>query len=616
MDDFNWEVSDDEWEEMMESQVTKKIKVDNLEVTENNAKKEEPKAQNNEILKEEEDNEEEEEEVWEEIEDLPNPNKILDNKELINNLENKIQQESNQPLTITINLPQIYTKNIKKRANYQLNKQQKEKLILIHRAYLTTYINFGLYLNSFHYDNYLKAILLSHLDPNLLIKFPITNKDTLEYTLSCIKLIGNWWDYKFKIINGCSLCDQKEKSNIKSDLYQSSMTLKGCECNKNILLIIIFKLIGFQTRIITEMMIPIIYFPFATEDENTIDKQIELIKFNKYQLWGELLLPFNQNWIPFKDFEYFNIKGENENYTNYNKLKNHKKYYLNYTIGFSDTTIDLTNKYVNDFLSKHIKLRQRFLSTDNHRNWLKDYLSTLISSGFEEEWETLSKKQEVKNLINEKMPTNLKGFKNHPLVVLQRYIPKNQIIKPNSKHIGLFKGEKIYNKKDLSLVKNQMGWKLLGKEIIEKYKKENDNGNILYPEYQTKLIQLEDIKDQDICILKNSFGNFELFQPNMLPKDMSYLNQKYIDKVAQQNNIQYLRAVTEFKFTNNKMNPVINGIVIKNKDLELLLSKYQLYMNKVKQMEFKLRFNKGVNNWKKIFKFLNLKYRLLNEYTK
>jgi xeroderma pigmentosum group C-complementing protein len=59
-----------------------------------------------------------------------------------------------------------------------------------------------------------------------------------------------------------------------------------------------------------------------------------------------------------------------------------------------------------------------------------------------------------KAVMNEKMPTTISGFVNHPLYVLERHCKKNEIIYPKENIVGFCKGEAVYPKSQLQLVMN------------------------------------------------------------------------------------------------------------------------------------------------------------------
>lgn len=64
------------------------------------------------------------------------------------------------------------------------------------------------------------------------------------------------------------------------------------------------------------------------------------------------------------------------------------------------------------------------------------------------------------------LPTTLEGFKKHPLYVLQRHIPRYSALAPNSKSVGLHRGEPYYLRDNLAELHTAEAWKMKeGREV-------------------------------------------------------------------------------------------------------------------------------------------------------
>lgn len=71
-------------------------------------------------------------------------------------------------------------------------------------------------------------------------------------------------------------------------------------------------------------------------------------------------------------------------------------------------------------------------------------------------------------------------------------------------------------------------------------------------------------------IPKNVFGNIELFHQNMLPKATVHLLLPDASQIAKRLGLEFARAMTGFDFVRGKAVPRIQGIVVKECDVEVI----------------------------------------------
>lgn len=299
---------------------------------------------------------------------------------------------------------------------------------------------------------------------------------------------------------------------------------------------------------------------------------------------------------------------------------------------------DVTRRYTSN-LEKAVRLRERPLTKREKEGGMKLW-STLLLDGlkFRIGDRELLEQHELDHLQKkEVMPTAIGNFKNHPLYALERHLLKFEVIHPKDHILGSIRGEKIYPRDCVKTVSTADTYRKMGREIIEgeqPIKMVKANAVILekrrmqerakqeghemmvacYGEWQTKPYVPEPIIDGKI--VKNAFGNIDLFTPSMLPQGAAHIPIKGIGKMAKKLGIDYADAVVDFEFVKMRSVPVIDGIVVAEHSKYILLEAWEEH-EKNEALKAIAKQEKDVYvRWRKLIKGLLIKARVDNDYGK
>jgi hypothetical protein len=218
-----------------------------------------------------------------------------------------------------------------------------------------------------------------------------------------------------------------------------------------------------------------------------------------------------------------------------------------------------------------------------------------------------SEDREVYNLERYYIPEKYNGFRSHKHFVLESLLSRYQFIRPgvqpynNLKH----KGEFIYLRKDVVLLRTKEQWRKLKREVKEgqKYiKKVKGNYNdkdrmaLLFGYWQTKHFQNK--LNEDGSLPENEHGNLEIFTPSDVPEGATHLKIKRARFICKKLEIDFKEALTGFETGANGMSyPVIEGVIVLNKDVDLVLKTHEK-MEKEREMRAeKRRKHEAKSTW-------------------
>ncbi|KAI8803373.1 Rad4 transglutaminase-like domain-containing protein [Cladochytrium replicatum] len=285
---------------------------------------------------------------------------------------------------------------------------------------------------------------------------------------------------------------------------------------------------------------------------------------------------------------------------------------LSYVVAFDPETgaKDVTQRYASQWGARTARNRM----SDKGEAWWERVLEILKPWREEEEIVAVEESDLNKKMADESMPTNLNGFKNHPLFALEKQCKKNEVIYPRGPEhaIGKYKGDWVYPRKNVKEVLSERAWKVRGRSIIDdevpvrytafsksspasarKRARENDDDGIgaggndsegeegpepddemrggvgLFGEWQTCEYKAGEVIDG--VIPKNEFGNVEVLHKSMLPKGAVHLRASGLGKIAKTLGIDYAPAVVGFEFKRRMTYPVIEGIVVPEESAELIM---------------------------------------------
>jgi len=302
--------------------------------------------------------------------------------------------------------------------------------------------------------------------------------------------------------------------------------------------------------------------------------------------------------------------------------------------------VDLTRRYAKNYTSKTLK--NRISSTDSQ--WFQHFLWLFTKSIESQDQKYLREtKRLTRTDADEKMPTSLAGFNNHPIYALERQLKKIEVLHPDAKNdtIGIFKDQKVYKREYVSICKSKEGWTKEGMvvkngEMPIKFKKsqantikrqreieafedvglgdEADPGKSgLFAKWQVEPAHPDPLPENEL-IPRNSFGNFELLHPNYLPPNCAHLNIPGIGVVAKRLGTPYAPAMVGFDFSRGRSFPIVKGIVCFNDDAEML-SEAAIEADRVKVLkESKKKEVRVLKNWKTLVSKALNRERLFREY--
>ena len=111
--------------------------------------------------------------------------------------------------------------------------------------------------------------------------------------------------------------------------------------------------------------------------------------------------------------------------------------------------------------------------------------------------------------------------------------------------------------------------------------------------------------DADGKIPQNDYGNIEIM--NGLPPGTRHIGFKGIKFVMRKMDINWVPAVTEFELRNGRFYPILNGVVVHDKDYDMVLKEYAKRKEELEKKEEVKEFKFMDKLWKDIFKSLYTK---------
>ncbi|KAJ3086357.1 hypothetical protein HK102_013236 [Quaeritorhiza haematococci] len=335
----------------------------------------------------------------------------------------------------------------------------------------------------------------------------------------------------------------------------------------------------------------------------------------------------------------------------------HKQLQFSYIVAYDAVfgVKDVTQRYTSHFGS--VTSRLRVPAGPDGDGWWKRTLWLYSDSG-KSERDMVEDSELKKTVTNETMPNNLAGFVNHPLYALERHCKKYELIYPSGKEhaIGQYKGELVYPRSHVKQLRTREGWLKEGRSIKEdevpckftkvraatinrkrqiEQAKANEAASPseeksdpsadpsksgLFGEWQTDVYKAPPIVDGKIP--KNSYGNIEMFHPNMLPPGAAHLRLSGVGKIAKRLGIDYASAVdflfapvkVGFEFHHNQSTPVVEGIVVAKEFEELLKEAYQENASRLEQQALEKRQTRVVGRWRRLVLKLLTRERLRRDY--
>eukprot|EP00804_Cyclotella_cryptica_P013586 CCRYP_012947-RA/>CCRYP_012947-RA protein AED:0.02 eAED:0.02 QI:271/1/1/1/1/1/3/1134/1019 len=254
----------------------------------------------------------------------------------------------------------------------------------------------------------------------------------------------------------------------------------------------------------------------------------------------------------------------------------------------------------------------------------------------------------------EPIPTSKAAFKQHPQYVIPSVLNSQDVLHPDArKHIcGVFKGELIYRRKDVSKALKAKQWLYRGRKVKEnelnnpvkkvkvrkrrasagfqalasyvsgpneeslptKYNDEDDEGvdmDNLYGVWQTKPWSPPPVGPNDELPV-NEYKNIELA---LLNPGLTHMEQPRLSVVARRLDIPYAPCMIGYEGHKGNRTPSVKGIVVHNHNVELLNEAYFEYESQQVEAEVEARRRDILKKWKRLVVGILTKDRIDREYS-
>ncbi|RMJ27990.1 hypothetical protein PHISP_01105 [Aspergillus sp. HF37] len=238
----------------------------------------------------------------------------------------------------------------------------------------------------------------------------------------------------------------------------------------------------------------------------------------------------------------------------------------------------------------------------------------------------------------------LQSLRSSPEFVLERFLRREEALRPGSKHVRTFvsgkgakaKEEKVYRRADVLRCLSAESWHKEGRQIkvgetplkrvpiravtllrkrevdeLERSTGEKPKQG-LYAKHQTEYIIPPPIRDG--VIPKNDYGNIDCFVPRMVPQGASHVPWPGTVRVCKKLGIDFAEAVTGFEFGSKMAVPVIEGVVVARENADLLRDAW-LAEEAEKRKKEQLKAEKLIlQTWRKFLFGLRIAERVREEY--
>lgn len=266
----------------------------------------------------------------------------------------------------------------------------------------------------------------------------------------------------------------------------------------------------------------------------------------------------------------------------------------------------------------------------------------------------------VESAGHETIPTSKVGFKNHPIYVIESQLGIAEVLEPDAgrRVCGVFKGELVYRRSEVSTAMVAKKWMYEGRKVIdeemgkpvrrvkartkptkigfqplgsygvgytndgtdearqreiekvESEGKEDDGMKDLYAIWQTKPWSPDPVGPNDE-IPVNEYKNVERALMN---QGLVHLEAPRMSSVAKNLGIPYAPCLLGFEGHSGSRTPIIRGIVVHEHNGELLMEAYAEVESQAIQQAREIRQETNLRRWKKLIMGVVIKARVDREY--
>ncbi|KAJ9295832.1 hypothetical protein DTO271G3_5855 [Paecilomyces variotii] len=228
--------------------------------------------------------------------------------------------------------------------------------------------------------------------------------------------------------------------------------------------------------------------------------------------------------------------------------------------------------------------------------------------------------------------------------VLERFMRREEAIRPGAKHVRTFtsgkgnkaKEEKVFRRQDVVKCQSSESWHKEGRQIkmgekplklvpiravtlmrkreVDEFERETGEKpkQGLYAQYQTEYIIPPPI--QNGVIPKNAYGNIDCFVPSMVPQGASHIPWRGTVRICKKLGIDYAEAVTGFEFGSKMAVPIIEGVVVAAENEGLVKDAWRADEAERRKKEQLKQEKRILQTWRKFLMGLRIAERVREEY--
>jgi xeroderma pigmentosum group C-complementing protein len=385
--------------------------------------------------------------------------------------------------------------------------------------------------------------------------------------------------------------------------------------------------------------------------------------------WTEVISPISHEVIPVDSLVLSNAVAISQEHLTAFEPRGSKaeetKQVIAYVIAYSQdgTAKDVTTRYLKRHMwpgkTKGVRIPAEKVPIYNKHgkikkyeeyDWFKDtFRHYTRSSNMRTPVDDIEEVKDLKAVKPEKKAVNddvdtLQSLKSSAEFALERFLRREEALKPRSEHVRLFKSgkgdkakeEKVFLRKDVVRCLSAESWHKEGRKVqageqplkhvpiravtltrkreIEEAERETGEKpkQGLYSWDQTEWIIPPPIKDGKIP--KNSFGNIDCFVPSMIPKGAVHIPLRSTVTVCKRLGIDYAEAVTGFDFGSRMAVPVITGVIVAAENEDAVIDAWEV-AEEIKRKKEDAKHQKLVlGTWRKFLIGLRIAERMRVEY--
>ena len=288
----------------------------------------------------------------------------------------------------------------------------------------------------------------------------------------------------------------------------------------------------------------------------------------------------------------------------------------------------------------------RYEENDWFKSVMSEYARTekmrTAVDDIEESTDLVPQQPEIKE--SKKEGDTLQSLKSSAEFVLERFLRREEALKPNAKPVRKFatgkgdkvKEENVYYRADVERCLSAESWHKEGRQIkqgeaplklvpiravtltrkrdVEEMQRQTGEKPTqgLYSRDQTEYIIPPPIKDG--VIPRNAYGNIDCFVPSMVPSGAVHIPMRGTVRICKRLEIDYAEAVTGFEFGKKLAIPVVEGVVVAKEHEEAVRGAWDEYAEQQRIKEEGKLEKAVLILWKRMLMGLRIRERVSETY--